>query len=113
VWDQDLLDTLWANSAIYIHGHRTGGTNPALLRGAAAGTEVVHHDNPFNNEVTGALAWRWKTESALVELLQTSPWLDSPKGAQLAKATLSRYNWNNIVGQYEALFARLVELKNG
>ncbi|MDQ2797915.1 MAG: DUF1972 domain-containing protein, partial [Actinomycetota bacterium] len=31
VWDQDLLDQLYANSATYLHGHSVGGTNPSLL----------------------------------------------------------------------------------
>lgn len=31
VWDQDLLDQLYANSVTYLHGHSVGGTNPSLL----------------------------------------------------------------------------------
>ena len=38
VWDQDLLDQLYANALIYLHGHSVGGTNPSLLRAIGAGT---------------------------------------------------------------------------
>lgn len=113
IWDQAFLDTLWAYSSIYIHGHRTGGTNPALLRGAAAGVEVLHHDNPFNNEVTGDFAWKWKTASELTELLKDSPWIDSPKRDRLASTVQTNYQWDNIIRQYENLFKDLIRNQNG
>ena len=38
VWDQELLDELYANALVYWHGHSVGGTNPSLLRAIGAGT---------------------------------------------------------------------------
>ena len=32
LWDQDLLNQLYANCRSYLHGHSVGGTNPSLLR---------------------------------------------------------------------------------
>jgi Glycosyltransferase len=40
VWDQELLDQLYAHAAVYWHGHSVGGTNPSLLRAMGAGTAV-------------------------------------------------------------------------
>ena len=37
VWDQDLLDQLYAGALTYLHGHSVGGTNPSLLRAMGAG----------------------------------------------------------------------------
>ncbi len=37
VWDQDLLDQLYAGARSYLHGHSVGGTNPSLLRAIGAG----------------------------------------------------------------------------
>ena len=37
VWDQALLNQLYANALTYQHGHSVGGTNPSLLRAIGAG----------------------------------------------------------------------------
>ena len=37
VWDQELLDALYAGASCYLHGHSVGGTNPSLLRALGAG----------------------------------------------------------------------------
>lgn len=108
VWDQEILDSLWANCQLYIHGHRTGGTNPALLRGAAAGVEVLHHDNPFNIEVTGEFGWRWDDLSILKKLLNEQPWKQSPRNKLLAIQSLQNYQWPQITKQYEDLFQSLL-----
>ena len=44
VWDQELLDSLYAGAASYLHGHSVGGTNPSLLRAMGAGAAVVAWD---------------------------------------------------------------------
>ena len=51
VWDQDLLDQLYANASSYLHGHSVGGTNPSLLRAMGAGAPVTAWDVVFNREV--------------------------------------------------------------
>ncbi len=37
IYDQGLLDQLYANGVAYIHGHSVGGTNPSLLRAMGQG----------------------------------------------------------------------------
>ncbi|NKY40784.1 DUF1972 domain-containing protein, partial [Cellulomonas septica] len=58
VWDQDLLDQLYAHALTYLHGHSVGGTNPSLLRAIGAGAPTVAYDVSFNREVLGD-AGRW------------------------------------------------------
>jgi glycosyltransferase involved in cell wall biosynthesis len=53
VWDQELLDQLYAGCATYLHGHSVGGTNPSLLRAMGAGAAVIAFDVVFNREVVG------------------------------------------------------------
>ena len=53
VWDQRLLDQLYAHALSYVHGHSVGGTNPSLLRAMGAGTAVIGWDVVFNHEVAG------------------------------------------------------------
>jgi glycosyltransferase involved in cell wall biosynthesis len=49
--DQRVLTQLWAHSAVYVHGHSVGGTNPALLQALGAGAPTLALDTPFNAEV--------------------------------------------------------------
>ncbi len=51
--DQQLLQQLWANSGVYVHGHSVGGTNPALLQAMGAGAPTIVFDSPYNLEVLG------------------------------------------------------------
>ncbi|MDR1998818.1 MAG: DUF1972 domain-containing protein, partial [Frankiaceae bacterium] len=53
VWDQELLDQLYANALTYLHGHSVGGTNPSLLRAIGAAAPVIAYDVTFNREVLG------------------------------------------------------------
>lgn len=51
VHDQNLLSELWANCAVYFHGHSVGGTNPALLQALGHGSPTLALDTAFNREV--------------------------------------------------------------
>ena len=51
VWDQTLLDQLYANAFVYWHGHSVGGTNPSLLRAIGASAAVNAFDVEFNRDV--------------------------------------------------------------
>lgn len=108
IWDTAVLSSLWAGARCYIHGHSTGGTNPALLSGAASGAEVLVHDNPYNVEVVGEHGWAWQNEEALTELLNTQPWQTAPRHEALKAATLERYKWSEIVAEYETLFREVL-----
>ena len=61
IWDQDLLDQLYANALSYLHGHSVGGTNPSLLRAMGAGAPVTACDVVFNREVVNGHARYWSS----------------------------------------------------
>ena len=69
IYDQGLLDQLYANGVTYIHGHSVGGTNPSLLRAMGAGAPVLAYDVEFNREVTAGNAFFWADAAALTPLL--------------------------------------------
>ena len=56
VWDQQLLDALYAGARSYVHGHSVGGTNPSLLRAMAQSTPTIAYDCAYNRETTGGAA---------------------------------------------------------
>lgn len=109
VWDQSLLDVLYANSASYLHGHCVGGTNPSLLRAAGAGACVIAHDNVFNREVLGPDA-EFFTDPAGVagalEAVEAAPEESAARGERLRTA-IERYSWDTVADGYEQLLRDL------
>ena len=53
IFDPARLQALRYHSALYLHGHTVGGTNPSLVEAMAAGNAVVAHDNRYNTWVAG------------------------------------------------------------
>jgi len=109
VWDQELLDQLYAHSATYLHGHSVGGTNPSLLRAIGAGAAVTAFDCSFNREVV-ADAGRYFSnpddvarEIAGVEADPAGAARDGRRSRQLAL----RYDWDQVAEGYEELARRL------
>jgi len=107
VWDQDLLDALYAGALTYIHGHSVGGTNPSLLRAMGAGAPVVAFDVNFNREVLGEEAGRFFTGpqdlAAEIEAAERDPGTAADRGAAARKRAAERYVWDDVAADYERL----------
>lgn len=109
IWDQDLLDQIYAGAKTYLHGHSVGGTNPSLLRAIGAGTAAQAFDVGFNREVLKS-SGRYFTGSAdLASLIEDS---ESDAAAVLqrsreARREAARYDWDEVTDRYEALCRRL------
>ena len=109
VWDAELLDQLYANSASYLHGHSVGGTNPSLLRAAGAGAYVVAYDVSFNREVIGELGDFFRSPAGVgvaVERVEADPERARGIGERL-RQEISRYNWDDVTDRYERLLSAL------
>lgn len=109
VWDQHLLDELYANAASYIHGHSVGGTNPSLLRASGAGTSVIAYDVVFNREVVGDDALFFMGVDgvrAAVENVEAHPKRARRRGRSL-RAAIARYSWDSVADSYEELLRDL------
>ena len=112
IWDQALLDQLYAHCASYIHGHSVGGTNPSLLRAMGAGAPIIAYDVSFNRETAGAAAQYFRTVSDLASSIKSDELDPVAAGArgELGRARVSdRYVWDDVARAYEALCTRLVE----
>ncbi|GGC16477.1 DUF1972 domain-containing protein [Cellulomonas carbonis] len=109
VWDQELLDQLYANARTYLHGHSVGGTNPSLLRALGAGTATTAFDVSFNREVLGA-SGRWFTTpedvAREVELAEEDV-AGTRRRAAAALVEAARYDWDDVASRYEDLCRRL------
>lgn len=111
VWDQELLDQLYANAAAYVHGHSVGGTNPSLLRAMGAGADVLAYDVNFNRDVMGSRDVYWSDAPALAKLLN---WAERDRDAArergncLRRRAAQHYSWEDVANDYESLCQRLV-----
>ncbi len=110
IWDQELLDQLYAHALEYLHGHSVGGTNPSLLRAMGAGTAITAFDVDFNREVAGALGRYFADSDAVRALVSRS---ESDRAGEAARGSLSRdavaarYNWDLVTDGYEQLAVKL------
>lgn len=111
VWDQELLDQLYANALVYWHGHSVGGTNPSLLRAIGAGAPVNAYDVIFNREVLDSAGRYFRTPQDVRRLVQEA---EADIDATTARGPLSRgrsahYDWDDVAARYETLCARLAD----
>jgi glycosyltransferase involved in cell wall biosynthesis len=109
VWDQELLDQLYANCATYVHGHSVGGTNPSLLRAIGAGAAVTAFDVDFNREVVRDSGRFFRTPQDVARELAAVE--ADPEGTrragERARVLARRYDWDQVADGYEQLARRL------
>ena len=109
VWDQELLDQLYANAFTYLHGHSVGGTNPSLLRALGASAATTAFDVVFNREVLGE-SGRYFGSSAdvreQVERSENEP-VETRMLGSLARLRADSYDWDEVTDRYERLCLRL------
>lgn len=110
VWDQELLDQLYANSLSYLHGHSVGGTNPSLLRALGSGAPVTAFDVNFNREVTAGHARFFDDTESVSRAIGSD---DQTPGEAVARGALGKshaaanYRWDDVTDSYEALLMRI------
>jgi glycosyltransferase involved in cell wall biosynthesis len=106
VWDQELLDALYAGASCYLHGHSVGGTNPSLLRALGAGAGVVAFDVDFNREVVGDAGLYFAEDDDVTTALkdvEADPDAARARAEAGRKAVAERYRWDDVALGYEAL----------
>jgi glycosyltransferase involved in cell wall biosynthesis len=109
VWDQKLLDQLYANACSYLHGHSVGGTNPSLLRSMGAGTAVLAWDVVFNREVLGSDGRFFSDDSTAGRLIEDIEQGDQADvlGKRLQERAALTYNWDAVAEGYGHLAERI------
>lgn len=110
IYEKAVVRALRLHARAYVHGHTVGGTNPSLVEALGAGNAVIAHDNPFNRWVAGEGQFYFADEGTCAERMA----LALKDEGRLAFARVrararfeAHFTWENILGQYEALLARL------
>jgi len=109
--DQDLLNELWANAAVYVHGHSVGGTNPSLLQAMGAGAPTLALDTPFNAEVLPYADHLFRDEAgslaARIARIVESPALQHEMSERGRTLVRDRYDWTDVCNAYTDLLTQL------
>lgn len=106
IYEPTQVAALRLHSAIYLHGHTVGGTNPSLVEALAVGNPVVAHDNPYNRWVAGDGALYFdnveSASSCITELLDSAD-LREKLSAASRERHAREFTWEHVAGQYEAV----------
>jgi glycosyltransferase involved in cell wall biosynthesis len=111
VWDQQLLDALYAGCTTYWHGHSVGGTNPSLLRAIGAGAPVAAFDVVFNREVTNGHALFFDDAADVASLaaaVEDDGQALHARAQQALAHVRTAYQWDEVAARYEDLARELV-----
>ncbi|NYD40509.1 DUF1972 domain-containing protein [Nocardioides panaciterrulae] len=110
VWDQDLLNQLYAHARSYLHGHSVGGTNPSLLRALGCGAPVTAFDVNFNHEVTAEHARFFSDAKSAATAIRAD---DADLEAARSRGTLGQrhvekaYRWDEVADRYEQMLVEI------
>ncbi len=109
VWDQQLLDQLYANAFVYWHGHSVGGTNPSLLRAIGAGAATNAYDVVFNREVLGDAGRYFTTADDVCRGMERAEddSADAIRRGHLSRLRAAGYDWDDVADKYEDLCRQL------
>ncbi len=102
IYDLDILFALRKNSALYVHGHSAGGTNPSLVEAMHFAVPIVAFDVVYNRETTEGKAFYFSDSKDLVRFLRED--VASDCGETMREIAERRYSWSIIARQYERLY---------
>jgi glycosyltransferase involved in cell wall biosynthesis len=112
VWDQALLDQLYANARTYIHGYSVGGTNPSLLRAMGGSANILVLDVVFNREVLADTGGFFAGPEDLARGIAASEAEAEGGRDNGARAPAGeRYTWDAVAHQYEQLCLDVAALR--
>lgn len=105
IYDRKKLDVLRSNSALYIHGHSAGGTNPSLAEAMYLGLPVFAFASGYNEHTTEHKAVYFKNENELLSLIDNIDQLDLKKISENLKEVAERaYRWKIVADSYKKIF---------
>lgn len=114
VKDQQELMALYQNAFAYIHGHKFGGTNPAMLKAMSNNCAILALNTVFNQEMlnNGAFGLFFEEQEESVALalekLESQPeqvaWLRNI----VSKGLTEKYNWDHITKEYKKEMLKLI-----
>ncbi len=112
VYQPGHIRELHCGAFAYVHGNEVGGTNPALLKALGYGNCVLALDVPFNAEVVGDAALRYRKDpddlARVMRRILEEPGLAQRLGERAQQRIQDAYQWDDVVAGYEQILERAV-----
>lgn len=106
IYDKTIVQSLRANARFYVHGHQVGGTNPSLVEALGAGNPVLAHNNHFNQWVADNSAVYFSNiaecDKCITQLITDNNLITRLRDNAI-HIHATRFTWDKILGEYEAL----------
>lgn len=110
IYDQEKLDVLRGNAALYIHGHSAGGTNPSLVEAMYLGLPIIAYGVSYNRVTTENKAIYFNTlEDLIYEINEIYTVKLHKIGELMSEIGKRRYNWSHIAFKYDLLIQEALE----
>lgn len=105
IYDSKLIHYLIRNSALYVHGHEAGGTNPILISARCFARRLIAHDNVYNREGARSDEQFWKVTDDLVRVFSRIE-INLEGSDQGSKPDVRLDDWKSIAQQYLELMQK-------
>jgi glycosyltransferase involved in cell wall biosynthesis len=104
IYNQEKLDVLRSNAALYVHGHSAGGTNPSLVEAMYLGLPIIAYGVSYNRVTTENRAIYFQNQQSLIDEINEIYTAKLKKmGEEMEKIAKRRYTWSYIAFKYELL----------
>ncbi|RFC55036.1 DUF1972 domain-containing protein [Brumimicrobium aurantiacum] len=104
IYDQEKLDIMRGNAALYVHGHSAGGTNPSLVEAMYLGLPILAYGVSYNRVTTENKAIYFENQYDLVKELNETYTVKLKKvGEEMSEIAHRRYTWSHIAFKYDQL----------
>lgn len=107
VRDNDELMSLYQNCFSYIHGHKFGGTNPAMLKAMSNNCAILALNTSFNREMLTNGKFGLLFEENLVAIqacmknLESDQLLINQLRSVVSSGLTDKYNWDCVTTNYQ------------
>lgn len=117
VRDSDELMALYQNCFTYIHGHKFGGTNPAMLKAMSNNCAILALDTSFNREMLNdakfGLLFEENTKSIIRSMknLEEDALLVKKLKSEVSSGLTNKYNWDFVTEEYLKVMTTIYDSK--
>lgn len=114
VTDSNELMALYQNCFAYFHGHKYGGTNPAMLKAMSNNCAIIALNTVFNREMlkngTFGVFFDENTESLahLIQFIEADDTLIEHLRNTVAKGLTDKYQWDSVTESYRLAMVKLL-----
>lgn len=108
VKDPDELMALYQNCYTYIHGHKYGGTNPAMLKAMSNNCAILALDTEFNREMlqNGEFGLFFEENKHSVKKamnkIEADPLIIELLKSKVSEGLTDKYNWDSVTDLYKS-----------